>query len=88
MPKSLLAGIAICTTLAVFAGNANADKTHAHKTHKTTAKSTAGTQNHHLASGTRVNTGPNGDDPLYKSCDEPWKHLAYACPGIGGGDGN
>jgi hypothetical protein len=83
MTKSLLTGIAICTTLAVFAGNANAYKTHAHKTHKTTTTSTTGT----LPTGTRVNTGPHGNDPLYKSCDEPWKHPAYVCPGSGGDGG-
>jgi hypothetical protein len=81
MMKSLLTGIAICTTLAVFAGNANAYKAHAHKTHKTTTTSTTGTQSRSLPNGTRVNTGPNGNDPLYQSCDEPWKHPAYACPG-------
>lgn len=81
MAKSLLTGIAICTTLAVFAGNANAYKAHAHKAHKTTATSTTGTQSGRLPNGTRVNTGPNGNDPLYESCDAPWKHPAYQCPG-------
>jgi hypothetical protein len=30
---------------------------------------------------TRVNTGPRGNDPLYESCEAPWKHPAYQCPG-------
>jgi hypothetical protein len=78
MMKSLLTGIAICTTLAVFAGNANAYKAHAHKTHKTT---TTGPHRGSLPNGTRVNTGPHGNDLLYESCDAPWKHPAYQCPG-------
>jgi hypothetical protein len=85
MAKSLLAGIAICTTLAVFAGNANAYKARAHKTHKTTTTLTTGAQSSRLPNGTRVNTGPHGDDPLYKSCDTPWKYPAYQCPNDGGG---
>jgi hypothetical protein len=76
MSKSLLTGIAICTTLALFVGNADAYKAHAHKTHKATTTSPAG-----MWSGTRVDTGPHGSDPLYQSCEEPWKHPAYQCPG-------
>ena len=76
MTKSLLTGTAICTALAIFAGNANAYKAHAHKTHNTTIPSTNGAQ-----SGTPVNAGPHGNDPLYESCDQPWKHPAYQCPG-------
>jgi hypothetical protein len=71
MAKSLLTGIAICTALAVFAGNAYAYKAHAHRTHKTTTTSI---------------TGPHGNDPLYKSCEAPWKYPAYQCPN-GGGEG-
>jgi hypothetical protein len=81
MTKSLLTRIAICTTLAVFAGNANAHKAHAHKTykiHKTHKTTTTGTQR---PNGARVNTGPHGNDPLYESCEAPWKHPAYQCPG-------
>jgi hypothetical protein len=81
MTKSLLTGIAICTTLAVFAGNADADKTHVHKAHKTATAWTTGTQRSTLPYGTRVDTGPHGSDPLYESCDAPWKHPAYQCPG-------
>ncbi len=81
MTKSLLTGIAICTTLAVFAGNANAYKAHAHKTHKTTTISTTGPLRGSLPNGTRVNTGPRGIDPLYESCEAPWKYPAYQCPG-------
>jgi hypothetical protein len=79
MTKSLLTGIAICTTLAIFAGNANAYKAHTHKTQKTHKTTTTST------TGTRVNTGPHGNDPLYKSCEAPWKYPAYACPGVGEG---
>jgi hypothetical protein len=81
MTKSLLTGIAICTTLAVFAGNANAYKAHARKTHKTTTTSATRIQSGTLRNGTHVNTGPHGNDPLYESCDAPWKHPAYQCPG-------
>jgi hypothetical protein len=81
MTKSLLTGIAICTTLAVFAGNANAYKTHAHKTHKTTTTSTTGTPRGSLRNDTRVNTGPHSDDPIYQSCDYPWRHPEVQCPG-------
>ena len=81
MTKSLLTGIAICTTLAVFAGNANAYKAHAHKIHKTTTTSTIGTQSSSLPNRARVNTDPHGNDPLYKSCDEPWRYPAYQYPG-------
>jgi hypothetical protein len=87
MTKSLLTGIAICTTLAVFAGNANAYKAHAHKTGKTTATLTTGPQRGSLPNGTRVNTGSRSNDPLYKSCEEPWKHPAYSCPSSGGDGG-
>jgi hypothetical protein len=80
MTKSLLTGIALCTTLALFAGNANAYKVHAHNAHKTMTPSTTGAQSG-TAAGTRVNAGPHGNDPLYESCDEPWKHPAYQCPG-------
>lgn len=84
MAKSSLTGIAICTTLIVFAGNANAYKARAQKTYKTTTHKTTTTTTGTLPNGTRVNTGPNGNDPLYKSCDEPWKYLAYQCPGSDG----
>jgi hypothetical protein len=85
MAKSLLTGIAICTTLAVFAGNAYAYKAHAHKTHKTTTTLTTGTQSSRLPNGARVNTGPHGNDPLYMSCEAPWKYPAYQCPNAGSG---
>ena len=85
MTKSLITGIAICTTLAVFAGNAKAYKAHAHRTHKTTTSSTTGTQSGSVPSGTRVNTGPHGNDPIYSACDYPWKDPAYQCPGNGQG---
>jgi hypothetical protein len=85
MAKSLLTGIAICTMLAIFAGNANAYKARAHKTHKTTTTLTTGAQSSRLPNGIRVNTGPRGDDPLYKSCDAPWKYPAYQCPNDSGG---
>lgn len=82
MTKSLLTGIAICTTLAVFAGNAAAYKAYGHKTHKTMTTSTSGTQSGGLPNHTRVNNaGPRGSDPLYDSCETPWKHPAYQCPG-------
>ena len=77
MTKSLLTGIAICTTLAVFAGNANAHKAHAHKTHKTTTIWTIGNPPY----GSRVNTAPRGADPLYDSCEYPWRHPDMQCPG-------
>ena len=80
MSKSLLTGIAICTTLAVFAGNANAYKAHAHKTYKTTTTSTTGTQSGSLPNGTRVKPNLHDNDPLYASCGEPWKYPAYQCP--------
>jgi hypothetical protein len=80
MTKSLLTGIAICTTLALFAGNANAYKAHAHNTHKTATPPTTGAQSGNAAA-TRGDAGPHGNDPLYESCDEPWKHPAYQCPG-------
>jgi hypothetical protein len=88
MMKSLLTGIAICTTLAVFAGNANAHKAHAQKAHNTTTTWPTGPQRGSLPYGygilpndTRVYTGPHGGDPLYESCEAPWKHPAYQCPG-------
>jgi hypothetical protein len=87
MAKSLLTGIAICTTLAVFAGNANAYKAHAHKTHKTTTTSTTGIQRGSLPYGIRVNTGARAIDPLWESCEAPWKYAAYACPNSGGEGG-
>jgi hypothetical protein len=87
MAKSLLTGIAICTTLAMCAGNAHAYKVHAHKTHKTTTTSTTGPHSGSLPKGSRINTGPHGNDPLYKACDEPWKYPAYACPNSGGEGG-
>jgi hypothetical protein len=87
MAKSLLNGIAICTTLAVFAGNANAYKAHAHKTHKMTTTLTTGTQSGSLPKGIRVNTGPRVIDPLWESCEAPWKYPAYACPNSGGEGG-
>jgi len=80
MMKSLLTGIAICTTLAIFAGNADANKAHARKTHAIATPSTTGVQSGRAA-GTRVNSGPHGNDPLYESCDEPWKHPDVQCPG-------
>ena len=84
MTKSLLTGLAICTTLAVLAGNANAYKAHAHKT---TTTSTTAARSRSLPNGTPVNIGPHGNDPLYESCDSPWKHPEYACPGVGGEGG-
>jgi hypothetical protein len=93
MTKLLLTGIAICTTLAVFAGNADAYKAHAHKTHKTTTW-TAGRQRGSLPHrygilpyGTRLNTGPGGNDPLYESCEYPWRHPDMQCPGANDGGG-
>jgi hypothetical protein len=89
MTRSLLTGVAICTTLTVFAGNANAYKAHAHKTHKTMSTWTTGTQRGirpygYLPYGTRFSTGPNGNDPLYESCEYPWRHLDMECPGLAG----
>ena len=87
MRKSLLTGIAACAALAALAGNANAYEVHAHKAHKTTTTSTTGPQGRSLPNGTRINTGPHGNDPLYESCESPWKHPEYACPGVGGEGG-
>ena len=87
MAKSLLTGIAICTTLALFAGNADAYKARAQKTHKTTTTSTTGMPRGSLPSGTRVNTGRRVIDPLWESCEAPWKYPAYACPNSGGEGG-
>jgi hypothetical protein len=87
MTKSLLTGMVVCAALAVFAGNADAYKAHAHKADKTTPTWTTGAHRGSLPDGPRVNTGPYGIDPLYESCDEPWKYPAYGCPGRGGGQG-
>jgi hypothetical protein len=80
MTKSLVTGIATCTALAVFAGNANAYKAHAHKTYRTTTTSTTGTYRGSVASGTRVNTSSNRNDPIYESCEYPWRHPDVGCP--------
>jgi hypothetical protein len=87
MANPLLTGIAICATLAVFAGNANAYKAHTHKTHKTTTTSTTGIQRGSLPYGSRVNTGSRAIDPLWESCEAPWKYPPYACPNNGGEGG-
>jgi hypothetical protein len=79
MTKSLLVGIAICTTLAVFGGaSAGARKAHTHKahnTHKTSTTSTTGTRRSTLPDGPRAN-----NDPIYESCEYPWRHLDVGCP--------
>jgi len=80
MTKSLLTGIAICTALAVFTGNASAHKAH-HKYHRTRTLWTNGTERGILPYGTRVNTGPHGNDPLYDACEYPWRHPDMQCPG-------
>jgi len=76
--------------LAVFAGNANAYKARGHKSHKTATTSTTGTARGSVPYrivpyGADVNTGPNRTDPLYDSCEHPWRHLDMECPGIGAG---
>jgi hypothetical protein len=77
MTKSLLTGIAICTVLAVFAGNADAYKAHAHKTTTTWAKPPLWGP---MPNRSHVNTGPYGNDPIYESCEYPWRHLEVGCP--------
>jgi len=80
MTKSLLTGIAACTALAVLAGDANAYKARAHKTYKTTTTSTTGIYRGSVPTGVRVNTSRNGGDPIYESCEYPWRHLEVGCP--------
>ena len=81
MTKSALTGIATCTALAVFAGNADAYKAHAHKTYKTTTVSTTGTHRGSVPDGTRVNTShSSGGDPIYESCEYPWRYPGVGCP--------
>ena len=80
MTKSLFTGIAICTALAVFTGNTNAYNAHAHKTHKTTTTSTRPPLRVPVPDRSRVDTGPYGNDPIYESCEFPWRHLEVGCP--------
>jgi len=80
MTKSLLTGLAICTALAVFPGNADAHKAHAYRAHRATTLWTNGTHRGSPPYG-RVNTGPHGIDPLYDSCEHPWRHPEMQCPG-------
>lgn len=80
MTKSLLTGLAICTALAVCPGHASAHKAHAHKHHNATSVWTHGIQRDSLPYG-RANTGPHGNDPLYESCEYPWRHPDMQCPG-------
>ena len=83
MTTSLLTGIATCAALTVFAGNPNAYTAHAHKTHKsynTATTSTTSTYRGSVPNGTRVNTSPNGNEPIYESCEFPWRHPGVGCP--------
>ena len=85
MTKSLLAGIATWTALAVFAGNADAYTAHAHHTRRTMTTSAPGSHGGSASDGTRsrtrVNTRRNdGADPIYDSCEFPWRHPGVGCP--------
>lgn len=80
MTKSLLTGFVVCATLAMFSGNSFAHKARIHKTHRIPMWTNSMPRGS-LPYGTRVNPGPHGDDPLYDSCEYPWRHPEVQCPG-------
>ncbi len=82
MTKSLpIVGIAICATLAAFAGaNASAHKAHPRKLHRTTTTSTRPPLRAPEPDRSRSAAGPRSIDPIYDSCENPWRHLEVGCP--------